>query len=89
MTNLVDNIPPKNIVLPWPQTIKDLKPFARRSLIEDGYSSVKNMVNRLMYGIPSDHASLGLKNPQDIKSVVLIGVHGWFPGKILKTGKLI
>ncbi len=88
MTNPANNIPPKNIVLPWPQTIQDVKPYVPRSLFESGISSMKNMVNRMIDRNPSDHAS-GVKKPQEINKIALVGIHGWYPGKILKTGKLI
>lgn len=65
----------QNIVLPWPKSIA-----IERSGIEKGISSIKTLVNKLIYRTSTP------KSPDSYNNIVLIGIHGWFPGKILKTG---
>ena len=69
----------KNIVLPWPSSSKAIQ----KSFLKQGISSTKALISRMIY------PNTNLKTPDAFSKIVLIGIHGWFPGKILKTGNLL
>lgn len=69
----------KNIVLPWPSSSKAIQ----KSFLKQGISSAKALISRMIY------SNTNVKTPDAFSKIVLVGIHGWFPGKILKTGNLL
>jgi hypothetical protein len=62
----------KNIILPWPESS-----VIERSTLEKGIQSLKTIVNRMIYRHPTP------KTPDSYNNIAMIGIHGWFPGKII------
>ena len=86
----------KNVVLPNDildrSDLEHPKDLASKSYIGQKFENLKSFVNRIKHKNPSIHAQdqtpkiIRHRSPREISKIVIIGIHGWFPGRLLQTG---